>query len=116
MKSTGHKPSEKIETCYNCQAEFSSYRQLMNHRKLEHPSRKICRYFLKQECVFDDETCWYVHNAGHTMNTKEGDNFNEVDFQAAIQKAPPYQMTNMLRMIMKELQKITLGQTVGIQN
>ena len=47
----------------------------MNHRKLEHPSKKICRYFLKQECVFDAESCWYVHKTENINN--EGDTCNE---------------------------------------
>ena len=33
----------------------------MNHRKTDHPSTKTCRYFRTDECVFDEETCWYRH-------------------------------------------------------
>ena len=65
-KITRHKPRDQNETCYTCNQEFSSYRQLMNHRKLVHPSKKTCRYFLKQECVFDEDSCWYVHKKENT--------------------------------------------------
>ena len=33
----------------------------MNHRQTDHPSKKMCRYFLKDECIFDEVTCWYKH-------------------------------------------------------
>ena len=33
----------------------------MNHRKAEHPSNKICRYFKKNSCWFDVDDCWYKH-------------------------------------------------------
>ena len=119
INNTGHKPCDKVETCYNCQTEFSSYRQLMNHRRLEHPSKKLCRYFLKQECLFDEETCWYAHNS-ENMITKESDPCNELGFQKATKKAPPDQMSDMLRMIsnlslqMKQLQQ--MGQEMEKQN
>ena len=61
IQRTKHCPSECIETCYTCKKEFLSYWHLMNHRKTEHPSKKICRYFRMQACDFDAETCWYRH-------------------------------------------------------
>ena len=33
----------------------------MNHRREEHPSKKRCRYFLKQQCFFKANKCWYRH-------------------------------------------------------
>ena len=33
----------------------------MTHIKEEHPSHKECRYYLKAECVFSSEKCWYLH-------------------------------------------------------
>ena len=50
-----------VMTCYTCKEEFRSYHELMNHRKEEHPSHKKCRYFLKGECNFSAEDCWYLH-------------------------------------------------------
>jgi hypothetical protein len=61
VSRTQHKPSEYKEQCYTCKKEFSSYFHLMNHRKSEHPSNKICRFFLKEECFFESDMCWYRH-------------------------------------------------------
>ena len=61
IQRTKHTPCDHPEHCYTCKKEFASYWHLMNHRKIEHPSNNICRYFLKQECDFDSETCWYLH-------------------------------------------------------
>ena len=35
----------------------------MNHRKLEHPSTKTCRFFLKNACIFQTDECWYKHQS-----------------------------------------------------
>ena len=43
----------------------------MNHRKLEHPSKKICRYFLKETCDFQSEECWYRHVKKSDANSNE---------------------------------------------
>ena len=56
-----HTPSEQKEICYTCKKGFQSYFQLMNHRRAEHPSNKICRYFKKNSCWFDVDDCWYKH-------------------------------------------------------
>ena len=56
-----HKSYDYKEVCYNCKKEFENYFSLMNHRKEKHPSNKVCRYFKKGECLFDEDTCWYKH-------------------------------------------------------
>ena len=61
IRRTKHTPCDHVEQCYTCKKDFKSYWHLMNHRKLEHPSNKVCRYFLKQECDFDSKDCWYSH-------------------------------------------------------
>ena len=34
----------------------------MLHKKNNHEEHvTICRYFLKDECAFDNDTCWYMH-------------------------------------------------------
>ena len=33
----------------------------MNHRKQKHPSNRICKFFLKKECVHGIN-CWYRHD------------------------------------------------------
>ena len=45
IQRTEHVPNEHDEKCYTCKKVFQGYFQLMNHRKLEHPSTKQCRYF-----------------------------------------------------------------------
>ena len=40
--------------------EFDGYWNLMNHRKIVHPSSKSCRNFPDGKCHFGLE-CWYVH-------------------------------------------------------
>ena len=61
IQRTKHCPSDYSEKCYTCEKEFSSYWHLMNHRKMEHPSNKKCRYYQTEACRFDSETCWYIH-------------------------------------------------------
>ena len=33
----------------------------MSHRKEVHPSNKTCRYYIKGECNFSADECWYAH-------------------------------------------------------
>ena len=67
-KKQGHQPSKTVQdgrgkliTCNNCQQDFTSFWNLMNHRKLMHPSNRKCRDFVKGECQRGD-LCWYVHD------------------------------------------------------
>ena len=68
LKATGHQPSKNIDKkkifkdfkqCYTCRMEFDGFYNLMNHRKLVHPSNKRCKNF-PGSCSFGNE-CWYVH-------------------------------------------------------
>ena len=63
ISRTQHTPSDYVEECYTCKKEFNSYFLLMNHRKLEHPSTKTCRFFLKKACIFVADECWYKHQS-----------------------------------------------------
>ena len=67
LKLSGHRPSPSVQNakteiikCYTCKEEFSSYWNLMNHRKQRHPSNRMCKYFLKNQCVHGSD-CWYRH-------------------------------------------------------
>ena len=60
-KSKQHKSCDYKEVCYDCKKEFENYFSLMIHRKEKHASNKVCRYFKKGECLFDEDTCWYKH-------------------------------------------------------
>ena len=68
LKLKGHQPSQtnnpdkiQITHCYTCKEEFSSYWNLMNHRKQKHPSNRTCRYFLQNNCNHG-VNCWYRHD------------------------------------------------------
>ena len=68
LKLSGHQPSQEIQNektnitkCYTCTEEFSSYWNLMNHRRQKHPSNKICKYFLQNACIHG-VNCWYTHD------------------------------------------------------
>ena len=73
-KTAGYKPSRGqrsklgVLKCYTCNLEFRSYHDLMEHRKEEHPSHKTCRYFIKGECLFSAEECWYLHEDRSATN------------------------------------------------
>ena len=76
LKQTGHQPAPEIEhpkstiiKCYTCKSEFKSKWELMNHRRDAHPTNRKCRYFLKGECVFQDD-CWYSHETPKLTGTK----------------------------------------------
>ena len=71
LQRTKHCPSDLKEECYTCKMEFASYWHLMNHRKIEHPSTKMCRYFKKGCCEFSDEECWYSHVEAHQFKAHE---------------------------------------------
>ena len=69
LKLSGHLPSIQASKkdknndsreCYTCKKKFSGYYELMNHRKLVHPSSKKCRNF-PGDCKFKSD-CWYVHD------------------------------------------------------
>ena len=74
LKLTGHQPSvasmrmnNQILKCYTCKEEFEGYKMLMNHRKENHPSNKICKNI--PSCPHG-QACWYVHpSTDSTTNT-----------------------------------------------
>ena len=74
--TSGHKPSRVQKSksgvlkCYTCKSEFRSYHELMEHRKEEHPSHKTCRNYIKGECFFSADECWYLHEDNSHVNTQ----------------------------------------------
>ena len=70
LKETSHQPSKNIanrrllyndyKKCYTCKLEFEGHWNLMNHRKILHPSNKKCFLFADGSCTRGNE-CWYVH-------------------------------------------------------
>ena len=54
--------------CFNCGRGFENKSSLMSHRKTEHENTvKICSQFQSGNCVFRNETCWFLH----TIKTDE---------------------------------------------
>ena len=86
-ESPGHKPSPKEYECRNCKLIFHSYYNMMNHRSLEHPTKKMCRYFKAGTCNHSDEECWYSHEK--TPSTKKMNKNKAEDFQEKTKNLPP---------------------------
>ena len=59
----------------------------MNHRKKEHPSDKLCRYFKDGKCSFSASECWYAH--GNQAQAKVFPNAENADFREATKNLPP---------------------------
>ena len=52
---------DKIE-CFLCNKIFQSRREVMVHRKSVHASFVMrCENFEKQNCRFNNESCWFLH-------------------------------------------------------
>ena len=47
-------------TCYECGEEYDHMRDLMVHRK-KHHKMNTCSKFIRNECMFTREACWYDH-------------------------------------------------------
>ena len=69
LKITGHQPSKKLDKkkvfkeykqCFTCKMEFDGYYNLMNHRKVVHPSSRKCKNF-PGSCAWGNDCC-YVHH------------------------------------------------------
>ena len=78
LRLTGHQPSKalqdlrsKIIVCYTCKEEYTSYWSLMNHRRQKHPSNKVCRYYLRDQCIHG-VNCWYRHDEPMQVDQSSG--------------------------------------------
>ena len=78
LQLSGHQPSKKIQdtvgqliTCHTCSDKFTNKWALMNHRRDNHPSNRVCRYFLKNECIHGDVNCWYKHTTKEQESSRE---------------------------------------------
>ena len=86
----GHKPCPKDYECRDCREVFNSYYNLMNHRSVEHPTQKPCRYFKEGTCNFSAEDCWYSHvKKTSKKNTPEDVPEDTEDFQMDTKNLPP---------------------------
>ena len=81
-----HEPiDDKTHQCFECGEKFETFSNLMFHRKNKHSMNK-CLKFLKNNCMFNDNSCWYDHataqNKTHEYFAKmkspdKGENVNE---------------------------------------
>ena len=56
---------QKRLICTTCQNEFSDRNELIHHKKREHPSNIICKYFLNGNCrrsANNGALCWFRHD------------------------------------------------------
>ena len=61
--------------CRACGEPFKFKGKLMEHRKIEHPKTvACCRKYMKDECLFSDVKCWWLHDAKQESE-KRGDTF-----------------------------------------
>jgi hypothetical protein len=65
---------ENTFLCYECGEKFNTLSDLMGHRKETH-SMINCTKFLKNNCSFTSDKCWYTHK----NDAQENDTENLVD-------------------------------------
>lgn len=78
VKVTNHRYMNKVSStdggnyyiCHSCGETFKTKVSLMQHRRTSHIDIiKKCRYFLLDNCAYNDRTCWYLHNKSNiTLN------------------------------------------------
>ena len=55
------KQSDSVD-CYICNETFETRAKMMFHRKLHHTSLvRICNNYLKNNCMFQSKSCWFLH-------------------------------------------------------
>ena len=68
LKHNTKPTAEGTIKCFNCESQFTSHWNLMNHRKVDHVElTQTCKYNNIGKCKFDENTCWWKH----TQNQKE---------------------------------------------
>ena len=56
------KQSDSV-VCYICKETFETKAKMMFHRKLHHTSLvRICNNYLKNNCMFQSKSCWFLHD------------------------------------------------------
>ena len=61
IKTPENTSKNETKICNNCKQVFRNYNDMMDHRKQNHPSKKLC--WNKLDCLYKDRTpgCWYFH-------------------------------------------------------
>jgi hypothetical protein len=47
--------------CHKCGETFENKTTLMNHKKKDHPSNILCKYYMNSKCRRTSEQCWFNH-------------------------------------------------------
>ena len=72
--------------CFVCGENFSNKREVMKHRKRSHKSLiEPCSKFLKRECPFQEEFCWFKHE---NLEEDKIDENKEDKSNSGFQEAP----------------------------
>ena len=70
------------KTCYICGKDFKNKNEMMIHRKKEHASIvKDCEEFIKNQCRYQEDFCWYKHATKET-----DDEIMEIESNQVFQK------------------------------
>ena len=87
----------------------------MTHRKEEHPSHKVCRYFLKGACNFNSEECWYLHETRpNSENNLINSETNTNSFQCFVCKNDFMSKFDLMEHKKKhQTRKVTTGDSVS---
>ena len=66
--------------CYICDNRFESKMEMMIHRKTNHKELvRGCTNFAKNNCMFQGQSCWYLHEEEEAMETEETRDNSESD-------------------------------------
>ena len=63
--------------CRSCKEKFEAKWQLMNHRRDNHPTDKMCFYDAEDKCSFSASQCWYKHKENRRSTTSETRSSNQ---------------------------------------
>ena len=86
-------------TCKECNNTFLTKTELMKHKKKSHKDKiQTCRKYSQGNCSFDENSCWYSHDAG-IKNEVEGAKIQDKVFCEEKEKIPPDQMENIYTII-----------------
>ena len=68
-----------VNECYLCNENFETKGQMMKHRKKKHNNIiNNCVQFERNECRFQEESCWYNHPGKEDQNS-ENDSEDIID-------------------------------------
>ena len=73
--------------CTLCEREFNSASDFLRHRKTSHYQYvAICKNFIKEECAFGSERCWFKHESDSQGKGHYGRNDDKLENNETIQE------------------------------